>query len=181
LNEQSRSLLVEISSLKERLEGCQGPAVGMKAALEALQPRMKSLITAVTRHKRTPATHVLVTMISPNERNRKPYALPISCIPYVGLTETRARAHISQVVKQMCKQGLLVEGIFCNFIVPDTLYNYIGFVSNGEYNVFRHKGYTRPLSVFQIQSLARRKYSSFSVQKMKEMFTIGKKNLCSDI
>ena len=51
----------------------------------------------------------------------------------------------------------------------------VGFVSNGEYNVFRHKGYTRPLSVFQIQSQARKKYSTTSEKKMKEMFTtIGK-------
>ncbi len=35
----------------------------------------------------------------------------------------------------------------------------IGFVSNGEFNYLRTKGYTRPLSVLQIRSIVRKKYS----------------------
>ena len=42
----------------------------------------------------------------------------------------------------------------------------IGFVSDGEFNFLRTKGYTRPLSVLQIQSNVRNKYSKMSLQKM---------------
>ncbi|XP_064390678.1 uncharacterized protein LOC135338466 [Halichondria panicea] len=155
LNQQCRSLLVEVSTLKESIRDQSSPSLGLQYAVGKLQGTLKEFVKAVTRHQRTPATHVLVTMISPSERNHKPYALPIACIPYVGLSEAKARSHISAVAEEMVKQGLRVEG----------------FVSNGEYNVFRHKGYTRPLSVFQIQSQARKKYSSMSVKRMKEMIT----------
>ena len=37
---------------------------------------------------------------------------------------------------------------------------HVGFVSNGEYNSFRAMGYTRPLSVLKIRSMARNKYSN---------------------
>ena len=46
-----------------------------------------------------------------------------------------------------------------------------GFVSNGEYNSFRVKGYTRPLSVLQLMLDARRKYSQMGVKKMSAMLT----------
>ena len=87
-------------------------------------------------------------MISPSQRNRKPYALPLCCTPYHSLTEEQARAHINSVITAMKKKNMKVAGlllfiylfiIICKFI--------LGFVSNGEYNVFKTKGYTRPLSV----------------------------------
>ena len=39
----------------------------------------------------------------------------------------------------------------CSYLV----YICVGFVSNGEYNSFRLKGYTRPLSVLQLMSMAK--------------------------
>ena len=46
-----------------------------------------------------------------------------------------------------------------------------GFVSNGEYNSMRAKGYTRPLSILQIKAEARAKYSSSGIKAMLEMLT----------
>ena len=63
-----------------------------------------------------------------------------------------------------------------------TSYTSLGFVSNGEYNSFRSKGYTRPLSVFQIRSLVRNKYARMNVKSMKAMLnpigTYVKMNKC---
>lgn len=42
-------------------------------------------------------------------------------------------------------------------------------MSNGEYNNFRVKGYTRPLSVIQLMLDARRKYSHMGVKNMHAM------------
>ena len=112
LNQQCRSLLVEVSTLKDKIEDESCCGTGLNYAVIKLQPSLKEFIKAVTRHQRTPATHVLVTMISPSERNRKPYALPVSCIPYVGLNETQARSHISTVAEEMSKCGMHVEGQF---------------------------------------------------------------------
>ena len=45
----------------------------------------------------------------------------------------------------------------------------IGFVSNGKYNVFRLKGYTRPVSVLKVRSSARSKFSSIAISTMEKM------------
>ena len=48
---------------------------------------------------------------------------------------------------------------------------HVGFVSNGEYNVFRAKWYTRPLSVLRLRSLARNKFARMSVSKMEKIIS----------
>ena len=48
---------------------------------------------------------------------------------------------------------------------------FIGLVTNGEFNTFRTKGNTRPVSVFAIKSAARSKYSSMGKKKMLAMLT----------
>ena len=41
----------------------------------------------VFKKRRTPASYVLVFMISESTRCHKPYALPIQCIPHAGLPD----------------------------------------------------------------------------------------------
>jgi hypothetical protein len=53
-------------------------------------------------------------MISPSQRNRKPYALPIYCIPYRSLTEAQARTHINNVISAMKKKNMNIAGMFCH-------------------------------------------------------------------
>ena len=50
-------------------------------------------------------------MISPSQRNRKPYALPLCCTPYHSLTEEQARAHINSVITAMKKKNMKVAGL----------------------------------------------------------------------
>ena len=54
--------------------------------------------------------------------------------------------------KKVCTINIVIayESVCNHSVVTVVLYN-TGFVSNGEYNTFRLKGYTRPLSVLQIQ------------------------------
>ena len=42
----------------------------------------------------------------------------------------------------------------------------LGFVTNGEWNSLRTRGNTRPLSVFQIRSEAKAKYSHTGLKQM---------------
>ncbi len=55
-------------------------------------------------------------------------------------------------------------------------------MSNGEHNELRAKGYTHPVSIFNIKSGIRAKYSRMSAKKLKKMITpIGKQsseNVC---
>ena len=47
-----------------------------------------------------------------------------------------------------------------------------GFVANGEYNVLRSNGYTRPLSVFKVRADTRGKYAKMGKKKMLRMITL---------
>ena len=49
------------------------------------------------RFRRKAATHIFVIMISSELRNRKPYALPVQCIPYAGLNEESMRRLINEL------------------------------------------------------------------------------------
>lgn len=56
-------------------------------------------------------------------------------------------------------------------LLINSLIHLLGFVSNGEYNVLRAKGYTRPLSVLKIKADVRVKYSKMGIKKMTEMIS----------
>ena len=51
------------------------------------------------------------------------------------------------------------------------IFSVTGFVSDGEFNFLRAKGYTCPLSVFQVRSNVRNLYSRMSSRKMLGMIT----------
>lgn len=112
LNETGRKLHVEIGALLVLMNDpstdfiCQNIARRLTKVRDDLLP----FIRGVTRHRRHPATHVLVTMISPSQRSKKPYALPVSCIPYRSLTESKARAHIKSIITEMQKRKMKVAG-----------------------------------------------------------------------
>ena len=62
--------------------------------------------------KRQPAaTHVLVTMVSDERRNRKPYAVPLQYVPYTSLTDKCLRTLVNRVKSAMTEQNLKVVGI----------------------------------------------------------------------
>ena len=49
-------------------------------------------------------------MISPEARDRKPYAMPVQLVPYAGLTQKKIRSLINGVIKEMVKRKLEVCG-----------------------------------------------------------------------
>ena len=57
------------------------------------------MIKGVYRFRRVPASHVFVLMISSELRNKKPYAVPIQCLPYAGLKEVDMRRMVNLVVQ----------------------------------------------------------------------------------
>ena len=78
--------------------------------LTTIKQRLKLFIQRSTRHKRTAATHLLVFMISPEERNKKPYAIPVQCIAYKGLADDKVRSLANIVIKEMAKRNMKVAG-----------------------------------------------------------------------
>ena len=64
--------------------------------------------------------------------------------------------------------------ILCNSCLSDDilcLSLYAGFCSNGEFNSLRVKGNTRPVSIFEIRRLSRKKYSQFGFKRLIAMLT----------
>ena len=116
---------------------------------------MVSVIKKVTRHQRTAATHILVFMISNEERRKKPYAMPVQCMPYTSLSDFKVRELANLIIGEMTSRKMKVAGI-CKCL---SIFNFIGFTTDGEFNSLRAKGITRPLSIFQIHCDVRRKYA----------------------
>ncbi len=79
--------------------------------LTDVRKRLTTFVKAVTRHRRTVASHLLVIMISPEDRSSKPYALPVQCIPYSGMPEARIRDIVTKLVKEMQNRGMRVAGM----------------------------------------------------------------------
>ena len=91
-------------------------------------------------------------MISSEERSKKPYALPVQCIPYKGLSDSTVRELANKVIHEMVKRRIKVAGMnVFDSILGCRIFN-TGFTTDGEWNSLRSMGNTRPLSVFQIHS-----------------------------
>ena len=96
LNENGRQLHRDAASLKTKLE--EHAEDNIPSQLCSFQRKLVCFIKGVTRHRRTPATHILVFMISSEDRRRKPYALPVQCIPYVGMSDAKIRELANKII-----------------------------------------------------------------------------------
>ncbi len=99
----SALLDVVISSTESDLQQSNVPR-----KLSALRTRQCDVITRVSRFKRNQATHTFVMMINSKLCDRKPYALPVQCIPYAGLKETTMRRLLNELIRAMINQGMRV-------------------------------------------------------------------------
>ena len=60
--------------------------------------------------KRTCATHVIVFMVADEQRNSKPYAIPIQYVPYKGIRDQKVRDLTKEIKVQMTNAHLKVVG-----------------------------------------------------------------------
>lgn len=83
-------------------------------------------------------------MISPEERNSKPYAIPIQCMPCAGLKDNELRELLNKIVQEMTARSMKISGEF-NIEFHNTVIEWLfptGFTTNGEFNTLRAKGNT---------------------------------------
>ena len=71
---------------------------------------MYAVVKGITRSKCTAATHLMVFMISHERRDRKPYALPVQCLPYVGMSDVKMRSLANKIIEEMVKRMMKVAG-----------------------------------------------------------------------
>ena len=49
-------------------------------------------------------------MISTEDRRKKPYAIPVQCMPYQGLTDSKVRDLANSIISEMAKRKMNVAG-----------------------------------------------------------------------
>ena len=112
LAELGRNVHVRCKTTLDRLmsSDCDPVEENIPRQLSDLRSSAVSFIEGVTRSRRIPATHLLVFMISPEDRQQKPYALPVQCVPYTGMPEHVIRTLANKVIREMNARGMKVAG-----------------------------------------------------------------------
>ena len=67
-----------------------------------------SFIEGITRSRHVAATHLLIFMISPEDRRQKPYARPVQGVPYTGMPEGVIRSLANKLIQEMNGRGMKV-------------------------------------------------------------------------
>ena len=113
LNEIGRKLHAEITMLSKRIEEnqCSWQQENIPKRLKDIRKNMISFIKGVTRHQRTAATHILVFMVSNESRRKKPYAIPVQCLPYKSLSDFKVCELANQIIREMTNRKMKVAGI----------------------------------------------------------------------
>ena len=112
-NERGRKIIVELDVLHNLLTaGTENWfSENIPRMLSVVCGRLSSFVKAVSRYKRTAATHVFVFMVRTEDRRHKPYSLPVQCIPYKGLPDQQVRKLADAVVAEMTSRGMKVAGM----------------------------------------------------------------------
>ena len=117
LNTEGRELRIEISALCDVCTTDSYYECNVPRRLVLLRKRWLELTKRVTHFRRKPASHIFVMMVSTELRNKKPYAVPVQCVPYDGLKESDIRILISKLIKEMVKLQMNVAGIALNHCI----------------------------------------------------------------
>ena len=183
LNKKGRQLHTDTSAALDL--ACKPAALqresNLPRMLASIRTRLCELTKGLFHFKRIPASHLFVLMISSELRNSKPYAIPVQCLPYASLKERDIRHMVNSLIEEMVKLGMNVAGeyilvLFTVLLVPRC--TSAGFVSNGEFNYMRSKGYTRPLSVLQVRTDVRNKYAKVRQDALLSMLTPEGRGAC---
>ena len=86
------------------------PQVHHRTVLIANKREISAYLRNLYKKRRTAATHVLVVMVADEQRNRKPYAVPIQYLPYHRIRDDDVRNIIEDVIVHMKQYNLQCIG-----------------------------------------------------------------------
>ena len=95
----------------------------MAGYLSSLCGRLSEAVKLITKHQQTEATHTFVFMISSETRSRKPYTLPVQCLPTASLKDAQVRDLANKLVAVMKQKGMKVAGTIIISIVVQYIKN----------------------------------------------------------
>lgn len=129
LNDDSRKMLIELRQIQEVAEGPEATFLAINAPrkLSLLPDKMLTFLQGLYQFRRVAATHIFILMISPEQRDSKPYALPVQCIPYVSLKHSTCRRLVNGLISEMTSRGMKVAGthVHCTYCTCMCLYTYM--------------------------------------------------------
>lgn len=110
--ERSQTLIATVGSITDKVADPEINLVDVNIAryLSKLRDSLHTFIRDLSYHQRVMATHIFVMMISGEQRNIKPYAMPVQCFPYHSITQQQLRRLVSTLVKEMTSRGMNVAG-----------------------------------------------------------------------
>ena len=112
LTSEGRSLHVDIAAALDALKRpeTEHQQLNIPRKVTSIRKRSVEMIKRTARFRRKPATHVFVLMVSSEVRNKKPYALPVQCIPCAGLKESDLRRIVNELLREMVAHRMIVAG-----------------------------------------------------------------------
>lgn len=107
-----QKLVVDTKCLIEKLQapGYNPVRDNFQRQLHSTKERLTDAVRRLSKHERTAATHVMVFMVSPEGRQRQPYALPVQCLPIRGLKDNIVRSMADKVIQAMVDRNMKVAG-----------------------------------------------------------------------
>jgi len=112
LSNQGRSIHHDLLVCIDCCNAEQFDQLNVPRKLTTVRRQLLDFVKRTVHFQRTPATHIFVFMLSSNIRDRKPYALPVQCVPYAGLKEVHIRRLITNLCESMNSYGMKVAGIY---------------------------------------------------------------------
>lgn len=117
LLQQSQELKLKFEDILPNLaqNGNRGALNVIRLTIKDLASSTQKYLRNLFKKKRTPATHVMVTMLSDEKRNHKPYALPVQYIPCQTLKDQFVRDLNKSLKEEMKSRDMTVAG-GCQFL-----------------------------------------------------------------
>lgn len=112
LKEDCQTLIVSIGTTKDVIARQDADFVETNVArtLSKLRESLRTFIRELSRQQRHMATHIFVLMISCEQRNIEPYAIPVQCLPYHSINQRQLRQLVCTLIKEMTSRGMKVAG-----------------------------------------------------------------------
>ena len=108
-----------IHSIQEMMQLASPRRVNVPRQLSELRKQLEEYIKGVTTKRREAASHLLVFMVSDEQRSSKPYAIPIRALPYRSITDDMVRRLRDEIRDAMHELGMLAVGKKLCFHITD--------------------------------------------------------------
>ena len=99
-----------IHSIQEMMQLASPRRVNVPRRLSELRKQLEEYIKGVTTKRHEAASHLLVFMVSDEQRSSKPYAIPIRALPYRSITDDMVRRLQDKIRDAMHELGMLAVG-----------------------------------------------------------------------